>query len=874
MRYLLFFSILTNLFFTTYSQGIKGIITDEKKGPIPFATIYIENLKTGTSSNANGKFEINLKSGTYTILFRSLGYKQVRKEISVGSSSQTIDIMMTTESYQIKEVTITQNSEDPAYAIMRRVIAWAPYHLNQVKHYQSELYLKGTMILDKMPRLLAKKITFSDKNGKEIKIKIGYAYLDESINEITFDAPNKYKQKVKSLRSTFPENNNQPITPVEFIKTSFYQAEILEQISPISPKSFFHYQFSYEGCSKEGDYLVDKIKVIPRRKSQKLFSGYIYIVEQYWCLHSVDLRNEQFWGSIDIKQIYSPVIDNAWLPISHTFRVEASMLGIKGRYNYISTVKFTNLQINERLKGPVVAKLPDQPSGAKEENNETQKLLAKKDFTKRDLRKVVKATREEEKKNKRDTIKSLEIKDRHSDIKIEVDSLASRRDTSMWNTMRPVPLTIEEVKSFHVKDSVMINTQPKAKNDTTKTTTKKKFPEPIKDVFIGSSKYLKHLKTNVSYSGLVVPKYLAFNTVDGWIYGQSLKFDTRIDSIHSFSIKPVGYYAFNRKAFMGMVSAKYLYAPFKNGEFSIDGGTGSSDFNQTSGINGRMNGIMSLFFRYNYMKLFEKRHVTIGNQIDLANGLRLSTSLTYMQTRFLENTSDYSFFFRNKRDYTSNVPNNDVFLQPQNSNYKSFSVNAGLSYTPEYYYKIENHRKKMIRSKYPTFNVNCKGGLSGILGSNSSYNLLSGGLNQHIETSKGSTLQYRLESGVFINVKDIHFSEFKHFNTQFIMVQFTDFENSFQLLDFYRYSTSKNYIEGHIQYQTDLLLLKRLPLISNTIWNENLYLNYLNTSALKNYVELGYGVGQIYFIGNISVFGSFEDGKFKSVGMKFGFKFD
>lgn len=874
MRRLLFFLILANLCLSAYTQGIKGIITDEKKDPIPFATIYIENLKTGTSSNANGRFEINLKTGTYTVLFRSLGYKQVRREVSVSSSLQTIDIVMTTESYQINEVTITQNSEDPAYAIMRRVIAWAPYHLNQVKHYQSELYLKGTMILDKMPRLLAKKITFADKNGKEIKIKTGYAYLEESINEITFDAPNKYKQKVKSLRSTFPENSNQPVTPVEFIKTSFYQAEILEQISPISPKSFSHYLFSYEGFSKEGNYLVDKIKVIPRRKSQKLFSGYIYIVEQYWCLHSVDLRNEQFWGSIDIKQIYSPVIENAWLPISHTFRVEASMLGIKGRYNYISTVKFTNLQINERLKGPLIAKLPDQPYGAMEENNETQKLLAKKNFTKRDLRKVVKATREEGKKNKRDTIKSLEIKDRRSDVKIEVDSLASRRDTSMWNTMRPVPLTIEEVKSFHVKDSVIINSQPRAKIDTIKKSTKKKFPEPIKNVFMGSSKNLKQLKTKISYSGLVAPKYLAFNTLDGWIYGQSLKFDTHIDSIHSFSINPAGYYAFNRKAFMGTVSGKYLYAPFKNGEFSIDGGVGSSDFNPTSGINGRMNSIVSLFFRYNYMKLFEKRHVTVGNHIDLANGLRLSTSATYMQTRYLENTSDYSFFYRNKRDFTTNVPENDVFLQPQNSNYKSFSVNAGLSYTPEYYFKIENHRKKMIRSIYPTFNVKYIGGLSGILGSNSSYHMLLGGLNQHIETSRGSTLQYRLESGIFNSIKDIQFSEFKHFNTQFMVVQFTDFENSFQLLDFYKYSTSKNYIEGHIQYQTDLLLLKRLPLISNTIWNENLYLNYLNTPAVKNYVELGYGIGQIYLIGNISVFGSFENGKYKSVGMKLGFKFN
>jgi hypothetical protein len=180
----------------------------------------------------------------------------------------------------------------------------------------------------------------------------------------------------------------------------------------------------------------------------------------------------------------------------------------------------------------------------------------------------------------------------------------------------------------------------------------------------------------------------------------------------------------------------------------------------------------------------------------------------------------------------------------------------------------------MVRSRFPTFTISYKKGLSGVLGSNASYHLFSGGINQRIETGNGSTLHYRLESGVFFNVNDISFSEFKHFNTQPLLVQFTGFENSFQLLDFYTYSTSRNYIEGHVQYQTDLLLLKRLPWISNTIWNENLYLNYLHTPALKNYVELGYGLGQIYLMGNLSVFGSFENGRYRSVGMRIGFRFN
>jgi hypothetical protein len=98
------------------------------------------------------------------------------------------------------------------------------------------------------------------------------------------------------------------------------------------------------------------------------------------------------------------------------------------------------------------------------------------------------------------------------------------------------------------------------------------------------------------------------------------------------------------------------------------------------------------------------------------------------------------------------------------------------------------------------------------------------------------------------------------------------FEKSFQLINYYKHSTSDQYIEGHLHYKTRLLLIKRLPIISKRIWSENLYVNYLATPTLKNYVELGYGIGNILAVGNLGVFTSFENGKYQSVGVKVGFE--
>jgi hypothetical protein len=191
-----------------------------------------------------------------------------------------------------------------------------------------------------------------------------------------------------------------------------------------------------------------------------------------------------------------------------------------------------------------------------------------------------------------------------------------------------------------------------------------------------------------------------------------------------------------------------------------------------------------------------------------------------------------------------------------------------LKYTPGSYYRIVKGIKQMEQSKYPTFNLNYTGALSGVFGSNSSYQYINLGVDHHIALKNSASLNYSISYGKFFDVSRIHFSEYKHFNTQPLPVIIAGFEKSFQLLDYYKYSTADQYIEGHIHYKSRLLLLKRLPIISKRIWTENLYVNYLTTPSLNNYVELGYGIGNIMALGNLGVFTSFENGKYQSVGVK------
>ena len=243
---------------------------------------------------------------------------------------------------------------------MRKAIGLAPYYLNNISHYKADVYLKGNLVINKIPRLIKKSMETGGEEGIRLiwraiqTIKEGDVYLMESYNEIEFTAPDKYIQKVISFNSTFPEEGNE-ISPMEYISASFYQPVIADMaISPLSPNAFSHYNFKYLGASPQGNFTINKIQVIPKRKSQQLLEGTIYIIDDLWCLQSVDLTNENLAGKIRVQQLYIPVQDEIWMPVSHKFEINIGIMGFKADAGYAVSVKYDDVKPNLALQKPKI----------------------------------------------------------------------------------------------------------------------------------------------------------------------------------------------------------------------------------------------------------------------------------------------------------------------------------------------------------------------------------------------------------------------------------------------------------------------------------------------------------------------------------------
>jgi len=62
--------------------------------------------------------------------------------------------------------------------------------------------------------------------------------------------------------------------------------------------------------------------------------------------------------------------------------------------------------------------------------------------------------------------------------------------------------------------------------------------------------------------------------------------------------------------------------------------------------------------------------------------------------------------------------------------------------------------------------------------------------------------------------------------------------------------------------------LKHLPIIKNSSVSESLFMNLLSTPGMKNYLEAGYGLHQLFLLLNIEAVAGFENGKFRSTGVR------
>ena len=864
----------------SYAHNLKGSINAKDGTPIPYATVFIKEVSLGTTTNDDGKFELDLPPGTYTANFRSLGYMPKLETIILTKKMTEIAVILEEQVVQISQIDIHSSDEDPAYAIMRKVIGLSYVHLNQINSFSADVYIRGTVKFENVPGLIRNQL-----KKKDIDVKSGDILVNETISQIIYNAPDKYNQKIISVNSTFPKVVDFSVE--DFLGASLYQDNINILFTPLGKNSFTYYNFRYEGFQQEGKYTVDKIKVIPKRKSKQLFEGYIYINEDLWCLTKANLSFETPFGDVSFRLVFDEVLPGVWLPMGHDYTFNGGMMGVKGSAKFLASIKYNNLKANDQVLA-MIGIQPAKPDLSNITANQTAQsvktlkvqsgnkkelkighLLEKDKLTNRDMTKLSRLMAQEDYSRKPDSMKSLEIKDK---VKVTIDKEASNRQADYWTQMRPIPLSSDENKSFRQRDSIL-TIQKKFVADETSVVSHKRNYGILNPLFFGIKRPVIDTTWTLKYDGLVSTKMISFNAVDGWKIAQSIDLTKFYRPGKALTIIPFIAYAFDREALLATGTLKYVYAPFYRGNFELSGGKNTIDFNPLPEVvHPFINSVASLFYKTNFARYYESRYISLSNVIDIDNGLVLSTTAKWSDNKALQNSTNFSFF--KKEDiYKPNLPGNKEFTPASLADQINTVIGLKLEFTPNYFYKIRTGGVKvMSHSDFPTFYVEYKKGIKNLLSSVSDFDYLSTGFQYSKEWSPTSSIAADLHGGWFPNNTSVHFSDFAHAQTQTSPILLREYRHAFFLPGYYSLSTQDRFIEAHLSVRAPYIALKYLPGLSNTLWREMVWCSYYSSPVTHNYLEVGYTLLEVLLSANIGVHAGFDDGKFSNIGLNLAFR--
>src|SRR5690606_22629897 len=301
---------------------VSGIVYDENKMPMPFASVAFKGTTIGIVTNENGKFYLESKDNNLTLVVSFVGYKTQEKLLTVGGN---YNLEFTLEPDNIIEaVQIIGGKQpkknNPAIDILRKI--WARKRKNGLymfDQYKFDKYEKIQFDLNNIDSAFTQKKLFK---GMEFIFEqvdtsriTGKTYLpifiNEALSQVYGDNKFKKKKEILSANKTSGFGGNQHI--LAFIKDLYNEYDIYDNFITIFDKSF-HSPVSRFGIDVYNYVLADSMYIdnkwcyniiyYPRRKGELTFKGDFWVNDTTFAIKKINMAVTQSANINWVKEIY------------------------------------------------------------------------------------------------------------------------------------------------------------------------------------------------------------------------------------------------------------------------------------------------------------------------------------------------------------------------------------------------------------------------------------------------------------------------------------------------------------------------------------------------------------------------------------------
>ncbi|MGB0430321.1 MAG: DUF5686 and carboxypeptidase regulatory-like domain-containing protein [Bacteroidia bacterium] len=784
------------------AHQIRGYVFNEQSEAFPGVSIYIENSTYGVVTNAKGEFLFDLKQGNYTLIFRHLGYKTQKLNITVPNNSK-IEVEMQADVTELDEVAISAKGKDPAYALMANAIKKRSYYYNQIKSYKANAYVKASLQKEEINRerdsITNKRIKYTTTAKMNFVEK--YATLSTQL-------PNKIKEEIIAYKNYsdqadyvptgsslanygfyFGETENYDVAdipdanpllfglfPLE-VDLNIYQTHIsigelneMPYISPLHPLATASYKFKLIESFRENEQVIFKIEIIPRRPADVLFSGHIYLVDELWAVKSVNFKLPKqtlsIYKDFQYVQNYQLINDSFWMCMREEFFYESDEEDITFMGNTVT--HYSNYEINTRFK------------------------------------------------------------DNH--FRGDISTMASKAQnnaTTLLADFRPITLKEEEVEFIKAQDSIAIaHSSPtyymeldSSYNET-----------GLMDVLLWGVRKQNSQKGSYLYVLPVVDQLRLFQPggyrhAIGFSYNKFFKETGRqFDTYQQIDYGPLN------QDLRGHFKGAYTFNNFNFSKLHAGFGSEYELMNQNPSVVANLSpGNYSL-----------TNHLTFGYDREYINGFFVNTEMRYANHNPITDLELPPFtdslilgmqsFFEDGLS-TFFEP---IYFEP----YTKLTFDTDIAIRFRQQYRSTPVRKMILGSKYPKVNINFRIGIPSILGSVSNFGFVQARVHDKVKMGSFGYSQYNVTVGGFLWNNAIQLVDEKFFIGG-DLVWFTNPMRGQQLLG-HSLHTTKPFFDYHYRHSFDGSLFNKVPLfralrLGVTVGTNGLYLADNNFAHIETY---------------------------------------
>jgi len=795
MRYISLFALV---FLSVISQAatVSGVVKDAKGNIVPFASIQVKQSITGTTSNATGVYSLQLKEGKYTIVCRHVGYKVAEKEIKVEGDI-TLDFLLEEQQYDLTTVVVKSGAEDPAYQIIRNAIKEREKHLKEIKRFQCEVYIKGQLKLRSYPkRVMGEKVDFEDGDTARRKM----LFLSETIARYSVEQPDKSKTEVLSTRVSgnsggFGLANPQIVSFYSNIISFGTGLNPRGFVSPIADNALSFYRYKFEGTYFDNGKEVNHIKVIPRREYEPLFSGYIDITEGDWRIHSVQLM---LLKTSQLQFLDTLKVDQVYVPAKDAWLIKQQVIYPAGKI------------LGFDFHGSFVQVYDKFDLNPKFEKNFFNNTILK------------------------------------------IYDSANKKPKVYWDSIRPIALLDEEARDYKKKDSLeQVRKDPRYLDSLDRKANK---PSATSILLTGYTYNKRKAKLSISTDALL--DVINFNPAEGAVVNVSPRIYKSYEGRKSWSLSPTLRYGFGNKRVNGHLTGSYTFGKKYYNRVEASFGRKVFQFNNAQPITPRSNTYSTLYWRNNFMKIYEAAFARVNFIAGLGNGLTMQLIAQYQDRVAMDNVTTYSWRNKSNDPYEPNYP---VEIATANiPRHQAFAASVNITWQPGARYIELPDRKVNIGSRYPTLSAGITQGIQGVMGSDVNYTKWRFSVSDNLNFKLGGRFNYRVATGGFLNADKVYLPDFQHYqgNRQSIAAPFL---SSFQLMTYYGFSNTANwYATAHVEYHLNGLLTNKIPVIKKLNWFLVTGTNTLYIDKNTYHTEVFVGIENILKIFRIDYIHAFQ----------------